>query len=485
MAIKFRAGNRMRGSLNDKNAFNRVVVGAIFEDEDTENTYEWNGTVWNFKEGSFASTDSKPSNAKTKSTITESDTENKYRYDGTNWKFTGRGKLASSATKPTQAETNSIITEIDTDNRYIYDGTNWSFTGRGKLASSVTKPTVAKTNSMITETDTDNTYKFDGTNWNLTGDGRFTSGQTKPTNAVSGATILETDTLTTYDFNGSAWVARASGGGAISGGTMSFPHSTTDDDYTKTGTITFSNFNANDNESDFFNAGSIGPAQQSGSSGSWSSTSTVSLSDIYVKQLKVRISYSLEYGTGNAGISDVTITFTDGTTQTCSRSEDVTLNKQVNRLNCTFYGAPSRRSGGIYWSSSTQYTTGNIVGDINAEKECATSGVGCSIENSCGTYNLFGADINNGALNRTTCTSYKVEVWNGSAWVRVRTLGNTLGKMRWNGINGSKIKITALDAGDVIISIDKFRIYKKVDADMFNHGHTEIDPNETLGLDGS
>lgn len=246
MAIKFRAGNRMRGHINDKNAFNLVVVGAIFEDEDTENIYEWNGTVWNFKEGSFASTDTKPVNAKTNSTITESDTENKYRYDGTNWKFTGRGKLASSVTKPTQAETNSIITETDTDNRYIYDGTNWAFTGRGKLASSVTKPTHAKTNSMITETDTDNTYKFDGTNWNFTGDGRMTSGQTKPSNAVSGSTILETDTLVTYDYDGSAWVARASGG-AVEAGGLVLSYDTNIGNYTTPTTLVASSSSQEDN----------------------------------------------------------------------------------------------------------------------------------------------------------------------------------------------------------------------------------------------
>ena len=485
MAIKFRAGNRMRGHINDKNAFNRVVVGAIFEDEDTENIYEWNGTVWNFKEGSFASTDTKPSNAKTKSTIVESDTENKYRFDGTNWKFTGRGKLASSVTKPTQAETNSIITETDTDNRYIYDGTNWAFTGRGKLASSVTKPTIAKTNSMITETDTDNTYKFDGTNWNFTGDGRMTSGQTKPSNAVSGATILETDTLVTYDYNGSEWVARSSGGGAISGGTMSFPHSTTDDDYTKTGTITFSSFESNGNEG-ATQTMSSGLTHFNGQSYSYTASLNVSLSNKFIVTLKPQITSTSSRGY-NITRYDPVVHYTDGTSETKTMGVAYVANKQVDYITFSVGMVGSRYSDQVNNSNQTTYTEGNAVTDIQNENECGTTvETNPWAENDLGAnYNLFGADINNGPLGRTTCTQYKVEVWNGSAWVRVRTLGNTLGKMRWNGIYGRKIRITGLDSGAKRLSIDKFRIYKKVDADMFDHGHTEIDPNETLGLDGS
>jgi hypothetical protein len=75
----------MRGQLNDKNSFTSVVTGAVFEDEDTENEYAFNGTVWKFRSGKFASGDTKPTQAETNATITETDTLKTFDYDGTTW----------------------------------------------------------------------------------------------------------------------------------------------------------------------------------------------------------------------------------------------------------------------------------------------------------------------------------------------------------------------------------------------------------------
>lgn len=86
MVIKFLARNRMRGQLNDKNSFTSVVTGAVFEDEDTENTYKFNGTVWQFfGDGKFSSGDTKPTNAVTGSTILETDTLKIFDYNGSAW----------------------------------------------------------------------------------------------------------------------------------------------------------------------------------------------------------------------------------------------------------------------------------------------------------------------------------------------------------------------------------------------------------------
>ena len=347
------------------------------------------------------------------------------------------------------------------------------------------KPSSPEIDTEFEETDTGNKYKFNGSDWIFFGDGKMASGDTKPTNALSGSTILETDTLVTYDYDGSAWVARASGGGTISGGTMSFPHSTTDDDYTKTGTITFSSFESNGQAGALHtdNGNYIGYWNAPYRTSSWTGYKDYSLGDKYLVEFTPNWNVGSSLG---SGYPDPTVYYTDGTSETRTKGQQYAPNKQVNKVR--YY-----RSGGYYNSypqinfySTSTWREGNTESDINNEQEVGTTNeINPWIQNDCGNNNLFGADINDGSLGRTTCTQYKVEVWNGSAWVRVRTLGNTLGKMRWNGIYGSKIRITGLDSGAKRLSIDKFRIYKKVDSDLFDHGHTEIDPNETLGLDGS
>lgn len=86
MVIKFLARNRMRGQLNDKNSFTSVVTGAVFEDEGNENTYKFNGTVWQFVgNGKMASGDTKPTNAVSGSTILETDTLKTFDYNGSAW----------------------------------------------------------------------------------------------------------------------------------------------------------------------------------------------------------------------------------------------------------------------------------------------------------------------------------------------------------------------------------------------------------------
>lgn len=315
---------------------------------------------------------------------------------------------------------------------------------------------------------------------------RQLSTDVKPAKCYRGYKIEEEDTGKEFEYDGTQWNEK-SGGSLIVGDTISFPYTTVDSDYVKEGNISFNTFEANDNESAPIGPVGCSPTYASGPTrvSSWNKTCYLYVNDVFVKNLNLSFSANVNYNRTYANITSLIAEFTDGTTQSLTNNATTLLNKQLYRINVTINGGYSRNGPQMNFTSSTTYTSGNGIADIQNENECGTDErINPSIENSFGAGLVGAIDFPDGPLNRTTSTEFKIEAEVGGVWVKLRTV-TSLGKIRFNLVSTNKIKVTGIDATAKRISIDKFRILKVTTNDVYSHGHVEIDPeSNSLGLDG-
>ena len=316
---------------------------------------------------------------------------------------------------------------------------------------------------------------------------RGLSTDSKPTNPETDAEFYETDTKKTFDYTGGSWVERSSGGGVVVGDTISFPHTMTDSDYVKTGTITLSNFTSNGVEGSPINIGTT-PAYSYinyGSSGTTTMVFYINFGNQYIKTLHLYVTtYNNAVATTKTGVME----YTDGTEEVMSPTAGtMTMNRQLNRFRYTVTGNNSRASSNDRKqnnSSSTTYTLDNVLNDIYNEADVGTPNeMNPWVENSFGQRLLSAIDVN--PTSRNTGLKYNVEAWVNGAWVLVRKTSG-LGKIRLNLINTSKIKVTCTDTVNRVLALDKFRVYSKTTDDIYSHGHVDMDSSyDSLGLDGT
>jgi hypothetical protein len=312
---------------------------------------------------------------------------------------------------------------------------------------------------------------------------RGLSSDTKPTTAQDKAVFYQTDDFKTFDFNLSSttWTERSSGGEAVVGDTISFPHTTTAGDYTKTGTISFSNFESNGNEGSMNSYGLGGYANGAHRTSYWTVSTSIGFSNQYVVTLTMQVGAS---SSTTISFVSLTINYTDGTTQSISNNSTTTINKQINDIVYVVSGGYVTNYPQVNFSGNYIYSLGNTASDIQAELETGTTEESTPYAENVFSQGLVSAIDINPVSPRNTVSKIKIEAWVNSAWVLMRKT-TSLGKIRMNLVNTNKIRVTGIDSTNKRMSIDKFRIYTKTTNDVYSHGHVSMDStDDTLGHSG-
>lgn len=272
-------------------------------------------------------------------------------------------------------------------------------------------------------------------------------------------------------------------GGVVEEENISFPHSTTNSDYSNPTSHSASSHVIT--ESTNYGTGFDGTwAYPWGSSGTYSYTRTYTIGDNYVKVLTLDLSTG-GYGSG-LSTPVVTIHKTDGTTQTVNQSSTTTVNAYVNRVTYYFTGNKTRNGNRniTFSDGSSNYTSENTLGDLLSGGEAKTN----SEINPSFTQNLTSTNVSGVYISTTgnnTCTTYKLEAWVDGSWKLLRTL-TLLGYIRFNAVTTDKIKLTGTDGTSKVMALNSFKNLPKTTDDIFSHGHVVIDPTDSsLGLDGT